>query len=134
MGVAPYIVFLLVWDGWFAKDIGTTKALAAAHPDFEAMIEQVTMLQKVDFSPLRKPWLDYKEHTSVDCERARMMTACTVHYSLDTGLVVCYLGGEYTGAWRKPEEILPTAVTSMSSKMVGHMQRILGQGAPANFN
>ena len=129
MGVAPYIVFLLVWDwdGQFAKDIGTTKALAAAHPDFEAMIEQVPMLQKVDFSPLMKPWLDYKEHTLVDRERARMMTSCAVHYSLDMGLVVCYLSGEYTGAWCKPDEILAAAAPYVSSEMLGHMQRILVQ-------
>jgi len=98
VAAAPYIVFVLVQDGWFAKDIGTTKALAAAHPAFEAMIEQVPVLQNVDFSPLWKPWLGYKEHTSVYCERARIMTSCTVHYSVDMSLVVRYLGGEYTGA------------------------------------
>jgi len=69
-GSSPLYCIFLVRDEWFAKDIGTTKALATAHLDFEAMIERVPMLQKAGFSPLRRPWLDYKEHTLVDRERA----------------------------------------------------------------
>jgi len=63
-----------------------------------------------------------------------MMTVCLVHFGLDFGLVVRYLAGEYTAAWRNVDLILDDTHPHVSAETLEHMRRLLTRGAPANFN
>lgn len=62
------------------------------------------------------------------------MAACAVHYSLDFGLVVRFLGNEYTAKWRDADEIVSHVEGLVSTSDLVHMQRILTVGCPAEFN
>ena len=79
--------------GWFEEPawIGVNKVLtflATIRPDFKAMIREVPLLLKTDFSSLRLPRYDYADQTKIDPKRVWLLAACAVHYNLDFGLVV----------------------------------------------
>ena len=52
------------------------------------------------FTPLRQPRTGYATQMEVSLERVDMMAVAMIHYGLDPGMLVRYLGGEYTGAYR----------------------------------
>jgi len=94
------------------------------HPDFKDMIDSVPALLDVDFSSLRDPVLDYASQTKIDPDRVRLMTACAVCYNLDIGLVVRYLGQEYTASWRNIPEFLVAAEPYLSVEVYNHLHRV----------
>ena len=61
------------------------------------------------------------------------MTACVVHYDLDFGLVLRFLGGEYTADWRDVDGILEAIEPHVSTSDHDHIQRILTKGYPAKL-
>ena len=63
-----------------------------------------------------------------------LLVACTVHYDLDIGLVVRYLGGEYTAKWRDIEAIVGAVEGLVSKVDIGHMKRTLERECPATLN
>ena len=126
------VIFFLVKEGWLSEQ--DLHSVSMMHPDFKDMIESVPDLLEVDFSSLRDPVLDYASQTKIDPDRVRLMTACAVYYNLDIGLVVRYLGGEYTASWRNIPEILAAAEPYLSDEVYNHLHRVLTTGCPANFN
>ena len=98
------------------------------------MIMQIPHLCTVDFSPPLDPWSDYDTQTEIPRDRVVMMTACAVHFGLDFGLVVRYLAGKYTAAWRNVDLVLDDTHPHVSAETLEHMRRLLTRGAPANFN
>ncbi len=100
------------------------------HPDFEAMAISIPRLLQVDFTSLKDPVLDYAPHTSIAPTCVRLLTACTVHYDLDFGLVTHYLGGEYTAEWRDVNEIISICEPFVATEVLGQMERILTTGYP----
>ena len=126
------VIFFLVKGGWLSgQDLHSVSMM---HPDFKDMIDSVPALLEVDFSSLRDPVLDYASQTKIDPDRVQLMTACAVHYNLDIGLVVRYLGGEYTASWRNIPEILAAAEPYLSEEVHNHLHRVLTTGCPANFD
>ena len=126
------IIFFLVKGGWLSKQ--DLHSVSLIQPDFKDMIDSVPALLKVDFSSLCDPVLDYASQTNINPDRVRLMSACAVHYNLDIGLVVRYLGGEYTASWRNIPEILAAAEPYVSEDVYDHLHRVLTTGCPANFD
>ncbi|KAL7526106.1 hypothetical protein ACHAXR_001323, partial [Thalassiosira sp. AJA248-18] len=62
------------------------------------------------------------------------MTACAVHYGLDFGLVVRYLGHEYTGESRNLELIKDECGPHIEPEDLAQIIRILTKGCPAELN
>ena len=62
------------------------------------------------------------------------MAACAMHYDMDFGLVMCYLGGEYDAKWRDVEGILDEVSDSLSTEDQNHIHCILIRGCPVEFN
>ena len=125
--------------GWFEEPawIGANKVLsffATIRPDFKAMIRDVPLLLKTDFSSLRLPRYDYADQTEIDPTRVWLLGACAVHYNLDFGLVVRYVRGEYLATWRDTESILGAVSGLVSDVDIVHMRRILTLGCPAELN
>ncbi|KAL7532154.1 hypothetical protein ACHAWF_004031 [Thalassiosira exigua] len=83
--------------------------LALVNSEFNEMVREVPKLKQLDFSPLLKAQTGYADQEEIDIERVHQITASAVHYGMDFGLVVRYLGGEYTGAWRQTDKILEAA-------------------------
>ena len=135
------VVFVMLKQGWFdeeAWDKGEANnilsTLSAMHPDYEALIVNVPILMTVDFSSLLEPRHDYATQEQIDPKRVRLLAACAVHYNLDFGLVMRYLGGEYTAKWRDVDAILSAVEDIITPEDYGHIKRILTVGCPANFN
>ena len=124
--------FFLVKEGWLSKT--ELCAVSLAYPNLQDMIESVPDLLQMDFSSLKDPVLDYATQTQIEPIRVELMTACAVHYNLDIGLVVRYLGGEYTASWRNVTDILNAAAPYVTEKVLSHLRSVLTIGCPAEFN
>ena len=81
--------FFLVRDGWLGEH--DLASLAKLDPEYEAMVESVPILKRVDFSSLTEERLGFADQTEISHERVIQLTACAVHYGLDFGRVVRYL-------------------------------------------
>lgn len=124
--------FFLVKGGWLNKT--ELCLVSCAYPDLQDMIESVPGLLDIDFSSLRNPVLDYATQVLIEPARVELMTACAVHYNLDIGLVVRYLGGEYTASWRSIPDILNAAAPYVTERVLSHLRSVLTVGCPAEFN
>ena len=124
--------FFLVKGGWLNET--DLFAVSLAYPELQDMIESVPGLLQLDFSSLRDPVLDYATQTLIEPSRVQLMTACAVHYNLNIGLVVRYLGGEYTASWRSVTDILNAAAPYVTEEVFSHLQRVLTLGCPAEFD
>ncbi|KAL7529165.1 hypothetical protein ACHAXR_005018 [Thalassiosira sp. AJA248-18] len=98
------------------------------------MAKAVPILMKVDFSSLNQPRLDYAEQKEIPVDRVILMTACAVHYGLDFGLVVRYLGHEYTGESRNLQLIKDECGPHIEPEDLAQIIRILTKGCPAELN
>ncbi|KAL7517695.1 hypothetical protein ACHAWF_000146, partial [Thalassiosira exigua] len=98
------------------------------------MVTEVLKLKGQDFSALQCSREDYAEQEEISNVRVRELTACTVHYGLDFGLVARYFGGECTGAWCNAPEILAAAAPHVEASTLEHIRRILTKGCPVKFN
>ena len=122
--------------GWFEEPAwtGANKVLsflATIRPDFKAMIREVPLLLTTDFFSLCLPLYDCADQTKIDPKRVWLLVACAVHYILDFGLVVRYVGGDYLATWRYTESILGAVLGLFSDLDIAHMRRILNLGCPA---
>ena len=104
------------------------------NPDWKALVVHVPRLMATDFSDLRLPRLGHADQTEIDKKRVWLMAACAVHYNLNMGLVVRYLGGEYTASWRDVGSILQAVEGLVSRSDADHIKRILERGSPETFN
>jgi hypothetical protein len=120
----------LAWVGAAESAINVSKV----HPDFAALILNVPRLLTLDFTSLRLQRVGYESQTHISPNRIDLLTACAVHYNLDFGLVVRYLGGEYTAKWRDTHAILAHLRPVADPSDLAHVERILTIGCPAHFN
>ncbi len=99
--------------------------LALVNKDFSVMIPSVIRWLKIDFHPLCEPRYDYESQTSISIYRVEMASAAMVHFGLDPGKFVRWLGGEYTGYYRDVNKILTAIRPHIESDDYGHLKRIL---------
>ena len=59
-----------------------------------------------------------------------MATAAMLHFGLDPGKLVRWLGGEYMGKRRKANQTLAAVKDHVSTDNFNHMKRILLDGSP----
>ena len=62
-----------------------------------------------------------------------MASAAMIHFGLDPGKLVRWLGGEYTGARRDVNRTLIAVQDHVSTDDFGHMKRILLEGSPCDL-
>ena len=101
------------------------QALAGVSPEFEATITMTEKLKDVDFSSLLDEDLNYAAQTEINRHTVYLMTACLVHYNMDYGLVLRYLGGEFTAEWRNVSAVLKAVSPYVTSEDLVHIARIL---------
>ena len=100
---------------------------------FSTVTTETRRLLTVDFTPLRQPRLGYATQTEVSLERVDMMAAAMIHYGLDPGMLVRYLGGEYTGAYRDIKVLREKLMPHVPVDDMRQITRILTSGCPADF-
>ena len=64
------------------------------------MIPNTIRWLALDFSPLRKPRYGYESQATISSRQVEMASAAMIHFSLDPGKLVRWLGGEYMDTHR----------------------------------
>ncbi|MBM4179848.1 MAG: hypothetical protein FJ211_11055, partial [Ignavibacteria bacterium] len=93
--------------------------------DFLEMIPKVLRWLTIDFTPLREHRYGYESQLTIDPHRVEMANAAMVHFGLDPGKFVRWIGGEYTGQSRDVAFALAQAAPHVHPKDLAHMRRIL---------
>ena len=100
---------------------------------FAKVTTETRRLLSVNFTPLRQPRTGYATQMEVSLERVDMMAAAMIHYALDPGMLVRYLGGEYTGAYRDIKMLQEKLMPHVPDEDMRQIMRILTSGCPADF-
>lgn len=98
---------------------------------FCSAIPKVIYWSTLDFSSLLEPRLDYNNQTKIDQKRVDMANAAMVHFGLDPGKFVRWLGGEYTGQNCDVSKVLTSVKDHVSPDDLVHLERILCDGCPS---
>ena len=101
--------------------------------DFFKMIPKVLRWLTIDFTPLREHRCGYDSQLTIDPHRVEMANAAMVHFGLDPGKFVRWIGGEYTGQSRDVAFALAQAAPHVHPEDLAHMRRILLDGCPAEL-
>ena len=128
-----HVLFVLIKHDYLAPNEDELKnevhdardVLASMSPEFEAVVTMVPKLMTVDFSSLLEDDEDYATRTEIEKHMVWKMTACLVHYDMCYGLVMRYLGGEYTAEWRNVPAVLQAVSPFVNDDDLAHIARIL---------
>ncbi len=104
--------------------------LRLVNKDFSRMIPKTIRWLKIDFTALRWPRYDYEQQTTICTHRVEMASAALIHFGLDPGKLVRWLGGEYIGERREVQRTLAAVKDHIEIADYLHMQRILLNGSP----
>jgi hypothetical protein len=95
--LAIYNVITIVIREYTAFSKNELSSIRLINTDFSRMIPKLKRWLQMDFSTLFKPRLNYKSQTQINSHRVCMANAAIVHFGLDPGRFVRWMGGEYTG-------------------------------------
>ena len=101
--------------------------------EFASLVPKITRWLTIDFSRLRKTWYNYEQQERIDPHRVEMASAAMVHFGLDPGKFVRWMGGEYTGHHRDVEKTLVAVRPHITVEDYNHIERILLDGCPAEL-
>ena len=71
--------------------------LTCLSKDFASFIPNIVRWLKIDFSSLRDTRYDYESQSKISTHRVEMASAAMVHFGMDPGKFVRWMGGKYTG-------------------------------------
>ncbi len=97
------------------------------------MIPKVSRWLQINFSPLLEPRYNYEQQEHIDTSRVKMASAAMIHFGIDPGKFVCFLGGEYTRYTRNVHQTLSAVKDYISPEDLAYMKRILLDGCPAEL-
>ena len=78
------------WDSFKSADL---ISLSCTNKDFLTMILNTVRWLKIDFSSLRNSRYEYKKQTKICSHWVKMASAAMVHFGMDPGKLVRWLGG-----------------------------------------
>ena len=110
------------WEDFTSTDL---VHLCLVNKDFSKMIPNTIRLLKINFLPLQKRRPDYEQQDKISSHRVYMASAAMIHFGLDPGKLVQWMGGEYTGARRNVQQTLDAVRNHVHTSDYLHMQRIL---------
>ncbi len=113
-----------------AQDI---RNLCLVCKDFASLVPKITRWLMVDFSMIREPRYNYEQQERIDPHRVEMASAAMVHFGLDPGKLVRWMGGEYTGYHRNVEKTLVAVRPHITVDDYNHIERILLDGCPVEL-
>ena len=76
---------------------------------------------------------NYEQQERIDPHRVKIASAAMVHFGLDPGKFVRWMGGEYTGHHRDVEKTLVAVRPHVTVEDYNHIERILLDGCPAEL-
>jgi hypothetical protein len=108
--------------------------LGRTDSDYNQLIKRTKELLTVDFSSLQQPRYDYENQKEISQERIDQADACLLHYGGEIGMLVRFLGGEYTAEYRDVEGILTAVKPHVDERDYDDMKRILYEGCPFSLS
>jgi hypothetical protein len=87
----------------------------------------------VDFSLLSEPRYNYEQQEQIDPQLVEMASAAMVHFGLDPGKFVQWMGGEYTGYHRDVKKTLIAVRPHITVEDYNHIEQILLDGCPVEL-
>ena len=111
-------------------DVLDVMSLSRVSKFMNKVVPEIVRLLNVDWRPLTRPRLNYKNQQQIDPHRVDMATALAIRAGLDPGKIVRTLNGEYTGAHRNVGKILRTVAPVVSVEDYDQIKRILTKGCP----
>ena len=97
---------------------------------FASLVPKIARWLTVDFSLLREPWYNYEQQEQINPHRVDMASAAMVHFGLDPGKFVRWMGGEYTGYHRDVKKTLVAVHPHVTVEDYNHIERILLNSCP----
>lgn len=110
------------------------RALRTLNKSYYKLLSDCTALQKTDFSSLRLPRYDYAVQKEISPHRVKLASACFLHYKGEPGLIIRYLGGEYTASHRQIKSCIDRIQPHVDPVDVAAIERILLHGCPKQFD
>ncbi len=97
------------------------------------MIPKVSRWLQIDFSPFLELRYNYKQQEHIAKFRVEMASMAMIHFGLDPGKFVCFLGEEYTGYTRYLHWTLSLVKDHIAPEELAQMKCILLDGCPAEL-
>jgi hypothetical protein len=101
--------------------------------DFASLVPKITRWLMVDFSLLCKHQYNYEQQEQIDLHHIKMASAAMVHFGLNPGKFIQWMGGEYIGYHSDIQRTLATVCPYITAEDYNHIKRILLDGCPAEF-
>ena len=90
-------------------------------------------LQNYDFTWIRSTDTNWQSQQQISNEKVMAMTAALFHYNLDVGLLLRYLGNNYTAAHRDTESVVEKISPLVDPDLVQQYIRVMTVGCPNHF-
>jgi hypothetical protein len=113
-----------------AQDI---RNLCLVCKDFASLVPKIERWLTIDFSRLCEPRYNYEQQERIDPHHVKMASAAMIHFGLDPGKFVRWIGGECTGHHRDVEKTLVAVRPHITVEDYNHIERILLDGCPAEL-
>jgi hypothetical protein len=114
-----------------AKDIRLLCSTCSQANQFHNLIKRH---ENVDFRPLRGFNPNWETDNSLSKERRTMMTACFLHFKLETPTIIRWLGAPHVAAHRNVDKIIKTLQGSVDPTTLSHLDRLFRVGSPELCN
>ena len=111
-----------------------TLNLFVAHPLIPHLATAKVAYHDYDFTWIRQYNTAWDDQQDIDPVRQRAMTACLLHYNLDTSLLMHYLGNNYTGAYRETDKVVHRLRhLKIDEVLIDKYVRVMVTGCPNHF-
>ncbi len=124
------IIATTLKEFWVEFTVQDLHNLCLVCRDFASLVPKITRWLTVDFSLLCKPWYNYEQQERINPHRVKMACAAMVHFGLDPGKFVRWMGGKYTGYHRDVQRTLAAVHPYITAEDYNHIKQILLDGCP----
>ncbi len=101
--------------------------------DFVSLVPKITRWLTVGFSLRRKPCYNYEQQEQINPHCIEIASAAMVHFGLNPGKFVRWMGGEYTGYHCDVQRTLAAVRPYITAKDYNHIEQILLDRCPAEL-
>lgn len=111
-----------------------TVSLFTVHPLIDHLAAAKVTYSSYDFRWITEYDPHWETQTEINLLRQDAMTACLLHYNLDTSLLMRYVGNNYTGAYREVDKVVnKLRYLKIDETLIDKYVRVMVTGCPNHF-
>ena len=111
-----------------------TVSLFTVHPLIGHLASAKVTYSSYDFRWINEYDQRWETQTEINLLRQDAMTACLLHYNLDTSLLMRYVGNNYTGAYREVDKVVnKLRYLKIDETLIDKYVRVMVTGCPNHF-